>query len=138
MLQLLGALFIISFCGNSSATTCPKEWVDGTDKGMGCLLFNSTKAYHWDDAISYCQKDHEASLLQIITEDQMQFTQSTAIFLAAHEGNHHWWTSGTDVGLNGDWLWATSCSISGCLPVDTYVWGPSRPTTNIDPICQKI
>ena len=38
------------------------------------------------------------------------------------EGGRNWWSSGTDVGRNGVWLWATSCN-----PVPDFVWIPGYP-----------
>ena len=48
-----------------SESACPRPWVDGTLLGLGCLLFNSTKAYTWEGASVYCQGEENATLVEI-------------------------------------------------------------------------
>ena len=40
------------------------------------------------------------------------------------EGSNIWWSSGTDVGVDGAWKWATSYS-----PVGDFVWSEGSPPT---------
>ena len=106
-----------------STPTCPEKWIDASFVEMGCLLFNSTTAYTWEKANYYCQSKHNATLLEITTEMELAFIQMEANVLADHEGARHWWTSGTDVGVEGVWMWATSYS-----PVGEFLWYNNYPS----------
>merc|ERR1711894_127237 len=107
-------------------STCPDKWVDASFVEMGCLYFNSTQALHWDEANSMCQMGSNSTLLAITSEMQMAFIQMQLDVIADHDGvPHNWWTAGTDVGINGRWVWATTFA-----DVEEYIWfsgGPSPP-----------
>merc|ERR1712179_11150 len=105
-----------------STATCPEKWIDASFVEMGCLLFNSTTTYTWDRANYYCQSHHNATLLEITTEMQLAFVQMEANVLADHEGKRNWWTSATDAGVEGVWMWATSYT-----PVGEFLWYPTQP-----------
>merc|ERR1711990_936517 len=107
-----------------SSGGCPDGWGDASFVGMGCLYFNSTEALSsWDATSSMCQTATPSStLVEITSEEQMAFIQMEIGVLADHEGGRHWWTAGTDVGINGKWFWATSLT-----PVEDYVWPPGFP-----------
>ena len=45
----------------------------------------------------------------------------------------NWWSSGTDVGRNGVWLWATSCRL-----VPDLVWIPNYPNNPDNHNCMTI
>ena len=62
-----------------------------------------------------------SSLVEITTEIQMDFIQMV-MGVIEHEGPRHWWTAGTDVGINGKWFWAASLA-----PVEDYVWHAGYP-----------
>ena len=108
-----------------STATCPEKWIDASFVEMGCLLFNSTTTYTWDKANNYCQSHHNATLLEILTEMEMAFIQMEANVLGDHEGERDWWTSGTDAGRQGVWMWASSYT-----PVDDFIWYTGEPNTN--------
>merc|ERR1719369_302420 len=110
-LQLLLFLFI-SFSSaevllKDDAGECPEHWVQASWVNMGCLLFNSTKDYNWEQANNYCQSEG-ASLLEVHTEEQFQFLQMQLNVLEDHEGAKFWWTGGTDIGREGQWFWVSS------------------------------
>ena len=84
---------------------------------MGCLLFNSTAAFTWDKANTYCQTIENTTLIEIANEDQWAFLLMQIKFQADHEGSKDWWTSGTDAGKNGNWIWASTLT-----PVGNYMW----------------
>ena len=84
----IGLLFLN--IGNADAL-CPEPWVDGSSVGLGCLLFNSSLALTWDEANNFCQFTSNATLLEILTEEQLIFTQLELTRLADEEGGRNWW-----------------------------------------------
>merc|ERR1712107_723328 len=78
-----------------SSGACPSGWVDASFVDMGCLFFNSTEALaSWDDSATMCQMaTPNATLVEILTENQMAFVQMEIELLEAHEGVHYWWTA---------------------------------------------
>ena len=94
------------------SSTCPEHWVDATSTGLGCLLFNSTTDYTWEEANNYCQRDENASLVEILTTLQLDFIRRE---LYGRRGD--WWTSGTDLAREGQWYWGPSR-----LSVADWVW----------------
>merc|ERR1711962_1191930 len=114
---------------------CASGWVDASFVDMGCLYFNSTKALDsWDDSATMCQMaTPNATLVEILTENQMAFVQMEIELLEAHEGKHYWWPGATDVGINGKWFWAPSLS-----PVEDFVWGAGYPSTTHQNNCMMI
>ena len=111
---------------------CPRGWVDASFVDMGCLYFNSTEALaSWDDSASMCQTaTPNATLVEILTKDQMAFVQMEIDLLEAHEAPRHWWTGATDVGINGKWFWAPSLS-----PVEQFVWVSPYPQDELSNNC---
>jgi hypothetical protein len=83
---------------------CPKHWIQATWVEMGCLLFNSTTAYTWEEANNYCQDKENASLVEIYTEEQHEFLKMELNLLSDHEGGKAWRTAGTDIGNEGMWF----------------------------------
>ena len=117
-----------------SSGSCPSGWVDASFVDMGCLYFNSTKGESWDDAVISCQMaTPNASLVEILTENQMAFVQMEIELLEAHEGTHFWWTGATDVGIIGKWFWAPSLS-----PVEEFIWAPGYPKSELKNNCMMI
>ena len=96
---------------------CPEHWVDGTLAGLGCLLFNSTEFYTWQQANVYCQKEENATLLEIWTSLQSDFISNELMLLEDHESPRNWWTGGTDIGREGEWYW-----VSSGASVGDFVW----------------
>merc|ERR1711971_697195 len=89
---------------SQSAGNCPHKWVDASFVDMGCLYFHTTAALTWEEANLMCQ-------------------MSSSTLIANAEGTtHYWWTAGTDVGINGRWIWATTLTA-----VEDYVWIDSFP-----------
>ena len=117
-----------------SSGACSSGWVDASFVEMGCLYFNSTEAKTWDDSVISCQMaTPNASLVEILTENQMAFVQMEIELLEAHEGKHYWWTGATDVGINGRWFWAPSLS-----PVEEFMWAPGYPKNDLTSNCMMI
>merc|ERR1712211_25166 len=118
-----------------SSGACPSGWVDASFVDMGCLFFNSTEALaSWDDSATMCQMaTPNATLVEILTENQMALVQMEIELLEAHEGVHYWWTGATDVGINGKWFWAPSLS-----PVEEFMWAPGYPSSAHQNNCMMI
>ena len=76
----------------------------------------------WEEANLECQA-MDATLVQITSEEQLSYLQ---VKLASFGLLDEWfWTSGTDVGRNGVWRWASSYSLtSPTLPVEEFIWSP--------------
>ena len=108
------------------SSTCPEHWVDATSTGLGCLLFNSSQAYTWEEANNYCQRDENASLVEILTIRQLDFIRLELF----HDGWRYgdWWTSGTDLAREGEWYWGPSR-----LSVADWVWSWSLGTNEHEP-----
>ena len=141
---------------NNAKNPCPTNWVQSTWVDMGCLLLNTTKTYSWEQASVYCQTEN-ATLVEIKTEEQFRFLQMVIKVFDGQCGKHHWWTAGTDMGLDGHWAWMRSFT-----PVGDFLWVAGNPngglvencmylnydygyfagdaacTTSYYPICQKI
>ena len=104
-----------------STGNCPEGWVDGTAVKLGCLFFNATAQLTWDDASSMCQMGSDSTLIDITTEEQLAFIQMELIALQLPTSSW-WWTAGTDVGINGQWFWATTRA-----DVDNFIWSTDQP-----------
>merc|ERR1712181_20810 len=105
-----------------STGNCPHKWVDASFVDMGCLYFNATAALTWEESNLMCQMS-SSTLIDIATEVQMGFLQMELDVIANAEGTLHlWWTAGTDVGINGRWIWATTLTA-----VEDYVWKSGYP-----------
>ena len=103
-------------------TTCPELWVEATKVGMGCLLFNTTTGYSWEDAYSYCQQEN-STLLEIQFQEQFYFLTVYLDSLGDNEGvGYNWWVGGTDLGKEGRWIWLGSLS-----PVPEFLWQSGYP-----------
>jgi hypothetical protein len=111
-------------------SACPIPWVDGSLVDLGCLLFNSTATYTWEGASVYCQQEEIATLVEIWTEAQLDFIRMELRMLAANEGARYWWTSGTDVGREGSWNWASSSASVG-----DFIWQTNHPDSGFDGNC---
>merc|ERR1712179_505086 len=132
--------------------SCPAGWFDATMFEMGCLLTDSSDPYTWDKANEFCYTQG-GKLVEISHEEEMEFLINYLKVLD-HNG-HDWWTAGTDIGREGNWVWLTSLR-----SVESYVWYSSQPNggaaanclalgltsymgydvdcaTHFTPICQK-
>ena len=65
-------LSIVS-ASSSSSSLCPSGWTDGSSAGLGCLHFNAETGMDWNAASSYCKATEGASLVEILTPEQMDF-----------------------------------------------------------------
>lgn len=126
------SLVVCTLCSNDSELEprgpCPEHWVDGTLTGLGCLLFNSTNAYTWEEANGYCQEEENATLLEIWTSLQSDFICSELMLLEDHESARNWWTCGTDLGREGEWYWASSGAAVGDFVWSSYLSQPDGDT----------
>merc|ERR1712001_141412 len=102
---------------SQETSNCPEKWLDASFVDMGCLYFNTTQDITWEDANSICQGSN-STLIDISTEMQMGFLQMELDVIANAEGaTHYWWTAGTDLGIEGRWIWATTLTA-----VEDFVW----------------
>jgi len=106
---------------DESRSNCPDGWLDATYLGIGCLLFNSSTGYTWDQAIDFCYSQ-EGDLVEIRNSQEMEFVISYLLTLETHETAYDWWTAGMDAGREGRWIWPSSLSI-----VESYVWDAGEP-----------
>ena len=153
MTWLIFAMSIFHLALEQLDSTCPIPWVDGTLLDLGCLLFNSTKEYTWEEASVNCQQEANATLVEIWTEAQLDFIRMELRMLAGGRG---WWISGTDFGREGSWNWAVSSASVGdfiwqtnqgndgfhqnCLylePSYDYLGNDYPCTVSFNPICQR-
>merc|ERR1712088_520724 len=118
-----GETALLSQAQSQSMGNCPENWLDASFMDMGCLYFNTTQSLTWDNANTVCQMTTNSSLVDIVTEMQMGFLQMELDVIANAEGaTHYWWTAGTDAGINGRWIWATTLTA-----VEDYVWQSGYP-----------
>merc|ERR1719341_2962236 len=116
---------------SQETSNCPEKWLDASFVDMGCLFFNATQAVTWEEANSICQRSN-STLVDISTEVQMGFLQMELDVIANAEGaNHNWWTAGTDLGIEGRWIWATTLTA-----VEDFVWiSDDFPRSSLDLNC---
>merc|ERR1712126_80738 len=110
---------------------CPDGWLDtGLFGGtMGCLLFNSSTTYTWEEAIQFCY-EQGGELVEIRQVQEMEDLISFLLTLENHESAHSWWTAGTDAGREGRWIWPSSFS-----NVESYIWGAGEPAGGVKQNC---
>ena len=66
----------------------------------GCFLFNASQKYILDDAQSYCQGVENATLIEIHTEEQLDFFKMARFAIEGQDRRKTWWLGGTDRGRN--------------------------------------
>merc|ERR1711909_47379 len=112
---------------------CPDHWIKGDWVGLGCLLFNTTTKYSFEDAFAQCQ-DQDSTLLEIHFQEQLDFIQMEIASISDHEGtSFDWWTAGTDLGKEGRWMWLGSLS-----SVPDFLWHTGYPRLLTDHNCLLI
>merc|ERR1719342_1846683 len=119
----------LSIC--SQDCECPKDWVDATFFGLGCLFTNHTSSgeMSWQDAYIYCYNlDSRARLLEIYNEDDMIYI--TALLGRESPTSADFWLGGTDIGHEGTWIWEGSIE-----PVADFVWKENYPRDSISVNC---
>ena len=104
---------------SQTTSNCPDKWLDASFVDMGCLHFNTTQdLVTWEKANALCQMSSNSTLVDISTEVQMGFLQMELDVMANAEGTtHQWWTAGTDLGIEGRWIWATTLTA-----VEDFIW----------------
>ena len=115
---------------NQVKDECPADWVDATSMDLGCLLFNSTTAYTWEKAYGYCRSVENASLIDILTEEQLDFVRLKLYDLEEQNGKELWWTGATDLGREGQWTW-----MGGLTPVSEFIWRAGYPNGGVTENC---
>ena len=78
-----------------------------------------------EEADQYCQGVEKATLLEIDTQEQLDFFQMER-FVIEGEG-------GTDRGREGDWIWMKSLQ-----PVADFVWWQTQPNGGLSENCMYI
>ena len=106
--------------------TCQQGWFDASFLNLGCLLFNTTAFYTWEEANVYCQKVEQATLVEISNEQQLDFIQMEMSLL----GGDYWWTSWTDAGREGAFAWMGSLELVG-----DFIWYQNEPSGGYDHNC---
>merc|ERR1712025_770007 len=112
------------------ANQCPEHWTQATFVDMGCILINRTEAMTWDEANIYCQEVENASLLEIHTQDQMDYLSMELNAIEEFIGAAYYWVGATDKGREGKWIW-----ISSLEPVDDFVWHTGYPRSSYKHNC---
>ena len=74
------------------------------------------------EANKYCTFNKSAHLVEVLTQDQMDFFVMELEFLETHDGARNYWSGGTDWNREGQWYWANSL-----LPVEDFVWHTGQP-----------
>jgi hypothetical protein len=123
-----------ALCAPDAASgSCPDHWVDASFLDLGCLMFNGSKNYTWEEANNYCQTDQNATLVEIETEVQLSFLRSQLELLADNGASHDWWTAGNDIGREGDWYWVSSLTHIG-----GFIWSNTQPDGGTSQNCLSL
>lgn len=123
----LNTAFILhSVLGNvngEESNPCPEGWIQATFVDMGCLLPNRTEALTWDAANVYCQREENATLVDIQRPDQMEYLKMELSSIEEYLGPADYWAGASDVGREGTWIWSDIL-----MPVEDFVWhsGPNH------------
>merc|ERR1712112_526096 len=140
--SLLVTIFLLNVVVNVSgrdqkfhwkANQCPEHWTQATFVDMGCILINRTETMTWEEANTYCQEVENASLLEIHTQDQMDYLAMELNSIEEFIGTAYYWVAGTDKGREGRWIWMSSLE-----PVDDLLWYPGYPSTNYKTNCLRL
>merc|ERR1711945_85221 len=122
-LSCLSSLFLSS---SATRNDCKDGWFDASFLELGCLLFNSTASYSWEEANVYCQRTEQARLVEISSSAQLDFVQMELGLL----GGDYWWTSGTDLGREDSYAWMGSLNL-----VEEFIWYQNEPSGGYDHNC---
>merc|ERR1712105_45064 len=109
---------------NFEKKVCADGWIQATWVDLGCLLFNTTTKVNWMEANVFCQGVENGRLVEIQTEEQLEFVQMELDAIDDHEtGQLDWWTGGNDLGREGNWMWMGSLT-----PVPAFVFYAGQPS----------
>ena len=116
---------------DEEANPCPDHWIRATFVDMGCLYVNRTAQVSWEDANRICQtvENQNAFLVEILTEDQMDFLAMELSAITDVPGSKYW-TGGTDKGREGQWFW-----ISSLKAVGDFVFYSGQPNNGVAQNC---
>merc|ERR1719154_1055000 len=76
---------------NQESCKCPEPWIQADWAGLGCLLFNSSVKYTWEQADVYCQEEQNSRLVEIKTEEQLEVLQTMLKVFRGQVGTWFWW-----------------------------------------------
>merc|ERR1712154_72384 len=113
-----------------TASNCPEKWLDASLVDMGCLYFNTTNFLTWEEGNAICKMTPNSSLVDISTEVQMDFLR---LQLYDNAEGSAWWTAGTDIGIEGQWIWTTTLTA-----VEDFVWESGFPSTSLSLNCLSL
>jgi hypothetical protein len=108
---------------------CEQGWMQATATDMGCLFFEPTKKFNWDAASAYCKTEQNATLVEILTQEQLDFLQMMQGVLGAEDR----WTGATDEGRESKWFWITTLN-----DVAEFVWRPGFPSNGVEGNCMSL
>merc|ERR1712080_714355 len=84
--------------------SCPHGWVSGQLVHMGCLLFDISTDFTWNQAVTFCE-GKGGSLVEVPSVEGMAFLQMMLEAIQDTDGPRYWWTGGNDIGVEGLWSW---------------------------------
>ncbi|XP_062577476.1 perlucin-like [Saccostrea cucullata] len=115
---LLVYLLVITFnvVGVSSGTTCQNGW---TGYNSRCYLFVMHMSADWNEASQFCHTQN-SRLAEIDNAREDNFLVQ---HLKDYGRSANFWVGGTDVIIEGDWIWSLSQT-----PIHHYThWDPREP-----------
>ena len=83
-----------------------------------------------EEADQYCQGVENATLLEIHTQEQLDFFKMERFVIEGMDERRSWWLGGTDRGREGDWIWMKSLR-----PVPDFVWWQTQPNGGLSENC---
>ena len=84
----------------------------------------------YDQANQYCQDVENASLIEIHTQDQLDFFKMERFVIEGEDRRKSWWLGGTDQGRDGRWFWMNSL-----MAVEDFVWWQTQPNGGLEENC---
>jgi hypothetical protein len=130
MLRLGGALLLTLACSVTLAENpCEDGWIQMTAGTESCLFFESADEFNWDAADAYCQEEQNATLVEILTEEQFDFL----LMMLGILGAENRWTGATDTGRESQWIWITTLE-----EVADFVWHPGFPFNGVEGNCMSL
>ena len=114
---------------STQGTRSPIEMI-WTAKNVPFLfrMFNASAKMTLEEADQYCPGVENATLLEIHTQEQLDFFQMERFVI--EDGRRNWWLGGSDRGREGDWVWTKSLR-----PVGDFVWWQTEPNGGLNENC---